>query len=478
MPNQYQCLLFCSMSSHKETRFLNKLRGEYKNTHEAREKRLTDHGWIPLSTSEELLISNLHGYFGVAYYKLDNVSKTAEIIIAHRGTCFDEKGNILADIAIAEGQGSEILKEAAFKYVTKLFEGRNFYDGSFLPTKKILIDDEFEITKITHTGFSLGGFIAGACAGLTQYSITEAITFDAPGIGNLVENTPEIASRIKNYVTKPNLVNTCNMYIGDVSEITMPFEPLQQTEGIDFKVNLSDLGFGHSTRLPSNHTFSDLEKWSKENDKKQQKQIWVNAAFSEINHTVRCHNLDTIITAIEKKGKWETRKVYKWPSADNEFIYGEEPDTLSSLTHFGCNDIGAIIFSTIAIGVQLAKQVGSSLAWQITQTYDENGRSIGVVGINHTRSNKIYYTEQEFLSSTLTSSSIDTSASVSTSTVSNSSSASPNLLHQFSSPSSLPHSPQLLSLAHSENIQPKLPSNFPKVLPTMEQNKPKKAALK
>ncbi len=210
----YHYALCCSMASNREDRFLKSL-GDKKESHLIRELTLECFGWEPLKTSKEFNIGEEQGYFGVAYYKLSKKTKSCEFIIAHRGTCFDEVGNILADIAIAERKKPIILEEA-IKYVTSLFEGRNFYDGSIPPTKTFKVGD-FKITKITYTGFSLGGFIAGACASLTQYPITKAVTFEAPGISALDGiDKDRVKNKIINYVTRPNLVNTAGLHIGEI----------------------------------------------------------------------------------------------------------------------------------------------------------------------------------------------------------------------------------------------------------------------
>ena len=134
-------------------------------------------GWIRLKTSKELGVTG-YGYFGMAFYRKNELGM--ELMIAHRGTRFNETGNILANIEISEDERPKILDEALL-YV------------------EMIMEMEMEIVKITHTGHSLGGFIAGACAGLSTGAY--AVTFECPGIGILDIRRDMVGDRIINYVT-------------------------------------------------------------------------------------------------------------------------------------------------------------------------------------------------------------------------------------------------------------------------------------
>ena len=89
-------------------------------------------------------------------------------------------------------------------------------------TPKIL-DDATYFTRIVtqnknaqviHTGFSLGGFIADCCVNIPQNSC--AVSFDAPGCDFLMRD----GRRIVDYVTNPNLVNSCNAHVGEVRRLS------------------------------------------------------------------------------------------------------------------------------------------------------------------------------------------------------------------------------------------------------------------
>ena len=378
MPNDYECMLFCSMSSNREARFLTTLNEKNRADHQDREKKLSRREWKPYPTSKECNIRE-HGYFGVAYYKLLYHARnpTAEIVIAHRGTCFDEKGNILADIAIAKGEEPKILREAAFKYVTNLFGGRNFYNGSQSFNQRICITEnntDFEITKITHTGFSLGGFIAGACAALTAYPITEAVTFDAPGIGidGLAIDKARVESRIINYVTVPNLVNTCNSHIGKVRQMIGSFGQAPQSATTEFDVNF----FGRG----------------------QKKIEDTNIILAEVGRTIKSHNLNNIIESLkitaQTNGPWYY-PIYQWPTAENVLRYMGKSEVLKLMDRPRSGDSS---FSMVTNALQDIRDSFFLDLWDKTNKSDnQGGKMVGLGGIHHERNNTVYYTREAFL---------------------------------------------------------------------------------
>lgn len=383
------------MASNSESRYLKSLTKSSKHAHSQREATLKSWGWTPWWNSEDLAIGGEHGYFACAYYKLHHETQTAELVIAHRGTCFNEAGNVLADLAIAEGAEPAILREAAFEYMTRLLGGRDFYNPNQNVIPFSLYD--YRISKITHTGFSLGGFIAGACVGLSKNKMLEAVTFDAPGIGALKLPMEEsrVAPRIVNYVTTPNLVNTCNRHVGEIREIVMVLSRPSHQE-VKFEVNPADLGFGTPKQFSNNDSDTQFTSLIKENRLQRKKQESTTAAFQELNVTLNSHNLEKVISAIEQEFLYNS--VYRWPEARNKMIYGKKPKTPNNFTSFGFDNVGSSIFSLIAIILQGAKQVGSSVIWDLTKKL-EGEREVGVIGIRHSRKNIVYYSQEEYLES-------------------------------------------------------------------------------
>ena len=405
---EHDCILFCSMSSNLEKRFLDTLDKPenqlQKAAHIQRVDQLKQSNWKSFETSAELNIGKEYGYFGVCYYRLDNDTKCAEIVFAHRGTCIDEKGNILADIAIAERQNPAIVTSAAFEYIKEAFGNRNFYDGSIPNDRKFQITiskQSYTITKITHTGFSLGGFIAGACAGLTNYPIVRAITFDAPGIGAL-HNKDTAKNRIINYVLKPNMVNTCNVHVGEVRELLITYQDLGElVQNLNFKIEFNNLGF----TLPKAFTPEEQEQKSRMEN--------FTRGREELDRTLVTHNFNTIDTIIKfmetQDGKPKYKKVLLWPVATNIVLYGIEPKAPHAKSPFKLgeslqndflfqfsNALGAVgksgyLSDFITAPVEGLKFEACHKLWQVTKRIGNSALEEGVIGIEHKRAHKVFY---------------------------------------------------------------------------------------
>lgn len=375
--------LICRMSSYREEKYLEDLKGEAKSNHEDCEAILFQQGWKPLDTSEKLKIKN-HGYFGVAYYKIDPISKEVEIVIAHRGTCFgldaDGLGNVLADIEIAERREPGILREAAFLYTTKLLK-HNFYSAD--KAEATISVDGYRVTKITHTGFSLGGFIAGASAAFSSFTNTYAITFDAPGIGNIPGVPKNKADHILNYVTRFNLVNTCNPHLGEVWEITaFSKSSLEEKDklSVQFKLNFNDLGMMSESESYYG-TSAELSRALAATKAREVKADSTLIAIQQLADTKDSHNLDKIIECIVEGSFFKQR--ISWIDASNKFIWGPRP--FSSLSSLPSNKHWLILLvNVITIGAHIAQGVGVNVLWNATKKV-ANGQEIGIIGIEHSR---------------------------------------------------------------------------------------------
>ncbi len=175
------------------------------------------------------------------------------------------------------GENPDVIMNDAEKY-------ENAVLNHLVKNKKCKITSS---TVILHTGFSLGGYLAAASL-LSErnkqvretYGIQEenvfAVTLDAPGIKNNQANS-FYSNRITNYVTRPNLVNTCNRAIGKVFQI------------LHYKSN------DKATNLD---TIVELIKEIKDN-------------------TLPSHNLENLVEVLKKRVK--TFKVANWPEAGFNF---------------------------------------------------------------------------------------------------------------------------------------------------------------
>jgi hypothetical protein len=208
----YDCILMCNSSS--------------ENNIKEHEDRLNEQGWIKFCDTVSDCEKNTNGYVGVAYKQLSiDKSECNRVAFAHRGTSLKEPGNIDADLAIALSEKPKIIQDAI-----------NFEKT----TLKLIMESHHVDEKtfeIIHTGFSLGGFIAAACVldKITQKNYY-GVTFDAPGCKYLLpkRNQNLKSESIVNYVTLPNLVNTCQEHVGKIIQL---FEPNNETNDASLSVD-------------------------------------------------------------------------------------------------------------------------------------------------------------------------------------------------------------------------------------------------
>lgn len=386
----YEYALLSKMATNRERIKYYNLGAADKTLHQQRAATLAELGWIECSTSEDLH-EQRHGYYGVAYYKIDPVTQTAEMVIAHRGTCLsniDPYGNIVADIEIAKQQEPKILREAAFRYVNKLFN-HDFYASDLTQTFEI---NGYPITKITHTGFSLGGIIAGASAAMSNTPM-HAVTFDAPGIGSLDIDRTAIADRITNIVTVPNIVNTCNQHVGKIKQLTT-YAGNTDLE-VDYEMEFNNLGLMEEEPAYLDYNRFADEKYLEQRRKIDQKKEWSTLAAMDAAIALETHDLNKIIAELEgKQPSAVLRSVFKWPTAKTEMIYG--PKQFTSISTFGFNDGWNTLASLAAVTAQFVKGGVANILWDISQRENQNGELEGIIGVKHQRSFKIYYSQDQY----------------------------------------------------------------------------------
>jgi hypothetical protein len=381
----YEYALLCSMSSYRASDIWSELEKDVQDKQKKREKTLLHLGWHPLPTSEEYSGESHHGYFGVAYWHQSHDGRV-ELVFAHRGTCFslDKVGNVLADIAIAAEQTPAILEETA-RYIGYI--NKKISKWPVIPT------------QITHTGFSLGGFIAGAVTALTDKQDVRAVTFDAPGVDYLPDKHHSAPRRIRNFVSHPNLVNTCNQHVGSVSHI--PLSRPSAPKSHDFTLDLQDLGLMGPKNLPRRHNSRQLQTWLSQSERHSDKSKATLKATQRLVETCDSHDLERIIKYMEYNDDHTlhtAKPVYHWPTAQNELIYGprEKSDIqmISTPTAWGPT-VGLIMNLFVAV-LQTAKSVATGLLWELTKKTDETGRTVGLTGIRHSCYDHVYYTREAY----------------------------------------------------------------------------------
>lgn len=388
----YEAALISVMSSHRATKYISCLQGNTLSKHHERAQYLEKQGWITLPTSEELTI-NEQGYFGVAYYR-ENDDETIEVAFGHRGTCFgfdaDGIGNILADIEIAQQKSPKILS-SAIKYILDSLNNLSKNMGR-------------EISRITNTGFSLGGYIASAVTAKVHKNCNQdtsnkyyAISFDGPGIGPIVldMDTVDLARltpHIANYLATPNLVNTCNKQIGLIRGIAKVFNKHPKSN-VEFKIEFSNLGFAPIKNLPTEHSIDDFSRQLEKYKDQKNRTSSCNTAMAELMTTANSHNLEAVIKYMESNNNKVTCcNVEQWPAATNLFIYGKDPLAFQQFYAINTgNWLGNIVLNTAGIVLQTAKATIASTLWEITKYSNNEGEWLGIIGIEHKRSNNVIY---------------------------------------------------------------------------------------
>lgn len=305
MATTYELLLLSSLSAE-----------EQHPLYTARQTTLEQQGWQLLSSSDGV-ISKKNGYQGIAYLKPPLPNQKPEVAIVHQGPIFDKVADLIIDIAIAKNARPAILNDAI-----------SFLDH-LLPQMTKLIQMRSDVLdhpmiEITHTGFSLGGYLAGACAMLSKPLNSQAVTFDAPGIGSLQIYNVKNAKNIINYLTSPNLVNTCNEHIGEVRQFVFWKQENDVKEDICFNAEIADLAY----ELPPaslKKEVVELNEWVQKNKVQNEKRKWAKIGQQEINDSLASHDLNKMIELAKQNAS--VISVYQWPVANITFNYATTAST-------------------------------------------------------------------------------------------------------------------------------------------------------
>ena len=221
-----------------------------------------------------------------------------------------------------------------------------------------------------HTGFSLGGFIAGALGLLGEWGATvNAVTFDAPGTSKFARraNKENRKMYLLNYVTQPNLVNTANKHMGEVRQVNGKFGVAGQA-GTEFHIDISDLGIVSMN---------------------PQKVEDVNSAMSALSHTFKSHDLKGIIASAENNNEiLPYKKVQKWPTANIVFDYAKKPGR--KLPSAETNNPFIFFSAEVSRNVQAD---AAKLIWENTIRQGQNWLE-GIVSATYACNYKITYTPE------------------------------------------------------------------------------------
>jgi hypothetical protein len=256
--------------------------------------------WTTLKICDDTLKT---GYYGIAFQH----SETNETVIAHRGT--DNIASVVADYDLY-----------SLTLPKQLYVARNFTDEirrTYIPKQKQIL---------WHTGHSLGGAIAEFLVANetlfvedTLNSLSFAVTFDSPGIMELLEVyyceelkhlkkkstrffPPSTDFRVISYLSTPNIVNTMGTHIGLVLQV-------------------SQLPLVFKEWHPLIKTFYTLmnRKWFHEYE------TAINFTVTLLIDQYHSHSLPLIIQCFELRPfasgiSWITGAVIEWPKGVQELV--------------------------------------------------------------------------------------------------------------------------------------------------------------
>ncbi|MFN7097726.1 MAG: hypothetical protein ACK4PR_09250, partial [Gammaproteobacteria bacterium] len=154
------------------------------------------------------------GYIAVVYVN----EPRKQVVIAHQGTCVHSLADIVEDISGVFGNKTDSGQRTdVFQFIHEVVTD-SFSEGT-----------EFEDYHLSFTGHSLGAFLASLSVFYSIYSLNlpnvNAVTFENPGAfkaltslqPHLLQNQINLAELdIVNYLSYPNIVNTCHSQIGTV----------------------------------------------------------------------------------------------------------------------------------------------------------------------------------------------------------------------------------------------------------------------
>ncbi len=185
------------------------------------EIKLSQLGWEKLSSQPMI---NDVGYCGIAYKH----PVKRHIVIAHRGTDFKIIQNILSDLQVA---------------ILELPKSQK-YAKDFSESVRDL--DLFKEYSYSETGHSLAAIYAEANS---KYFSCQAVTFDSPGCVEILSLSEAEQDNIINYVSAPDLVNTCGQHPKNTVRIFVPHINLDGLSVDDFKKKMAKINLFSSGLL-------------------------------------------------------------------------------------------------------------------------------------------------------------------------------------------------------------------------------------
>lgn len=181
-----------------------------------------------------IAVNSLIRHFGHKYIDSTNI---LEFLLRHIVLYVQvAAGNGLKDFLIAAGISDSTVEAVDHFFMKKLRDELHELDKSTVDivseTGKAF--QESKIRSVTVVGHSLGGFMAQltACRLRSKSDVSipvSAVVFESPGIYEIVKDTQEYKQDnynfITNYLSAPNIINTCYTHPGNVRRVFIDHTP-------------------------------------------------------------------------------------------------------------------------------------------------------------------------------------------------------------------------------------------------------------
>lgn len=270
------------------------------------------------------------GYFGAVFVKA--VEGGLSVVFAHRGT-IEHSGNMEANFSIVWRRRPVEITTAATDFVRFFLNLLEDFLRRF---------NALNVRRLySHTGHSLGGFIAQYIAVNSQIG-KRAVTFDNPGSGGILQNYDERSTALLAYLTLPNFINMINPHIGE--------KWLLFTE-IDCRMRCDPFSLGRNQQYNRVIPLFPLD---------------VNVATNAIGFllvTWQRHKIENIVNVFNPNNNFNLFPddcffIRRWPIAHIQLVYSNNhsaptlinfpsiPDSLSNVPSFVLQTIGCFLSAT------------------------------------------------------------------------------------------------------------------------------------
>lgn len=178
--------------------------------------RDTPNNWARIADFDNIIMPE-DPFYGGIYIKFAK-GRVIDAVICYRGTAIAHPSDDVVDI---KSWYSDVMGDSKHDEVPKFYgQAIDLYHKA-----ELYVREYFPyLREITVTGHSLGGALAQLIVTLAQ-CFTAAVTFNAPGIGDMPDvNNDEMSNRIHNVNSKYGFINKIGKVLGSIDYVDVPNE--------------------------------------------------------------------------------------------------------------------------------------------------------------------------------------------------------------------------------------------------------------